>query len=99
MKIPVVQREEYTIYLERCYGFTFVHCDVHKWAKTSKKQLHTDWETLCLLHGEPIYAYHVVGDKKHLKFLQTYGFQYVSSIRGNDLREMEIYRKDIPYGN
>ena len=99
MKIPVVQRKEYVLYLERCYGLSFVHCDVFRWNKTTQASLAKDWETICLLHNEPIYAYHVVGDKKHLKFLQIYGFTYAFSMRGNDLKEVQIFRKEVPYGN
>ena len=98
MKIPIVQRQDYTIYFEQVSGNTFVHCDVYKWTKGSKKALLEDWESLCLLHNAPIYAYHVVGDKKHLKFLEITGFRYVKTGLGNDLRLIQIYIKEIPDG-
>ena len=99
MKIPIVQREAYTIFFERVLGNTFVHCDVKKWNKTSKTALLRDWEALCLLHNEPIYADHVVGDKKPLTFLEITGFHYVKTGLGNDLKLIQIYKKEIPHGN
>ena len=98
MKIPIVQREAYTIYFERVLGNTFVHCDVYRWSKTSKQASLKDWEALCLLHNAPIYAYHVVGDKKHLKFLETFGFRYLKEGLGNDLKLIQIYIKETPNG-
>lgn len=96
MKIPVVQKGAYTIYFDRKFDLTFVHCDVYRWNRSIKQSLDKDWETLCLLHNEPIYATHVVGDKKHTKFLKMYGFKYVSKSIAHNLIELEIYRKDIP---
>lgn len=96
MKIPVVQRKEYTIFLERRHGLSFVHCDVYVWNKAVKLQLDKDWETLCSLHNETLYATHVVGDRKHSKFLKMYGFTYYCKSQAANLIELEIYRKDIP---
>lgn len=96
MKIPVVQRKDYTIFLERRHGVSFVHCDVYRWNRSVKLQLHQDWEALCLLHNEPIFATHVVGDQKHSKFLKMYGFTYVCKAMAANLIELEIFRKDIP---
>ena len=84
--------------MERYNGSSFVHCDVFKWNKTTKASLAKDWETLCLLHNEPIYAYHEIGDKKHFKFLQTYGFTLCNTIRGVNLKEYQIFVKESTYG-
>lgn len=99
MKLPVVNREWYIIYLELVNKVTFVHCDVFKWSKESRLKLLQDWKLLLELHQRPIYAYHYVGDTKHYKFLKLTGFTYLKSGIGNDLKQIEIYIKEIPYGD
>lgn len=99
MKIPVVQRKEYVIYLERDGGTSYVHCDVYKWTKTTKASLAKDWETLCLLHNQPIYARHEIGDRKHLKFLEMFGFKRCNKyIQARNLKQFELFVKESPYG-
>lgn len=99
MKIPVVQRDAYTIYFEQVMGVTFTHCDVYKWNRTTRANLLNDSEAITALHGGPLYAYHTVGDTKHLKFLKMLGFEYVKTGLQNDLRLTEIYKKEIPDGS
>lgn len=98
MKIPVVIRKEYVWYLERYNGNTYAHCDVFRYNKTIKSSLLKDWETLCLLHSEPIYAMHTVGDKKQLKFFKMCGFVYQYKKIGSDLKEYAFYIKEFPNG-
>lgn len=98
MKIPVVNRDDYIIYLERVGNLTFVHCDVFKWSRHSKDSLIEDWETLCKLHKYPIYAYHYIGDRKHEKFLKMTGFKYLKSGVSTDLRQIEIHVKEVSHG-
>lgn len=80
-KVPVVCREEYTLFLEQATASnTFVHCDVKaRWSPSVARRLKADWETLKGLHGGPIYALHPVGDRKHLKFLTQFGLRFVIS--------------------
>ena len=99
MKLPVVNTDEYIIYLENVGGSTFVHCDVFKWSKTVRADLISKWNNLCWLHNKPIYAYHYVGDDKHLKFLKMTGFKPMTSGLANDLRQVEIYVKEISHGD
>lgn len=79
LKVPVVKRRDYTIYLEQANPtLTFIHCDVYRWSKTVLQNILTDWATLKELHGGPIYALHPPEDEKHLKFLRVVGMKYVS---------------------
>lgn len=93
MKVPVVKRKDYIIYLEYVAEVEFVHCDIFNWSKTVKLDLLNTWEILCKLHGDPIYAYHYIGDTKHEKFLKITGFKHLKSGLSADLRPMAIYVK------
>ena len=77
-KIPVVEQDSFTLYLEPVEGLLFIHCDVYRWNKTTKIELHKaldclmkDYNILCALHD--------IDDNKHRKFLEMYGFNYYST--------------------
>jgi hypothetical protein len=79
-KVPVVQRDNFTLYLERSFGQTFIHCDIHgAWTKNVMRELSLAFDCLKCLHREPIYALHDPDDNKHLKFIQTFGFKFVET--------------------
>lgn len=93
-KVPVVRSHEFNIYYEQINGLTFVHCDVFKWNKTVKEHLMIDIEIICELHKGPMYAYHIVGDRKHEKFLRMVGFKPLSKGYNKELKQIEIYIKE-----
>lgn len=78
-KIPVVQDDSYTLYLDEFEGLQFIHCDIYKWNKTTKKALHVSLKYILDLYKVPIYAAHEIKDNKHRKFLEMYGFKYFST--------------------
>ncbi len=92
LKVPVVKRPVYTLYLEQATPqHTFIHCDVRKWSPRVKRQLAEDFETLKSLHGGPLYALHDPTDHKHHKFLTMYGFKWAASFTDRLHRRMEIH--------
>ena len=75
MKVPVVRRPEYTIYLENFLGATFAHCDVKTWTPAIAKRLKADGDAVYGLHGGPLFALNEpAGDEKHAHFLRMLGF-------------------------
>lgn len=94
LKVPVVRRPEYTLYLEQATPHcTFIHCDIHaRWSSRIKRRLTADWAALHGLHGGPFYAQHDPHDRLHLKFLTLFGFHRVASFIDSTGRAREIYR-------
>ena len=78
-KVPVVQRPQYTLYLERATDqHSFVHCTITGlWTKEAKRQLLTDWSVLKELHAQPIYCLHDPEDHKHEKFISMFGLRFI----------------------
>jgi hypothetical protein len=75
-KVPAVQRQEYTIYLQSLEGATWAHCDVRKWTPEVRKKFTADANALYALHGGPMYAMNEpAGCEKHRKFLRLMGFE------------------------
>lgn len=92
LKVPVVNRREYTIKLERSDNKTFIHCDVYvPWSKTVKERLAEDFNTLKSLHRDYIYALHDPDDRKHKKFLSMFGFKYHDIFSDQTGRHRHIY--------
>lgn len=97
-RVPVCIRPEYTLLLERVIinseaaARTFIHCTVHRgWSKGVKRKLTEDFHTICaLVSPEPIYALHRIGDRKHMKFVEMFGFRIVQLLGDG----MAIYEKD-----
>ena len=44
-KVPVVEDKAFTLYLEEYNNLLFIHCDVYKWLKSTRKkmEIHLDF--------------------------------------------------------
>ena len=91
MKTPVIQSDNYIVYLEYFADLSFIHCDCYHWNKTVKAALLADLDKLFEIHRKPILAIHDVGDKKHLKFLRMVGFTFYNTIKGSDNIMRHLY--------
>lgn len=76
LKVPVVQRPEYTISLEQPNPeTTFTHCLVHvPWTPRVKRQLQGDWAEVKRLHGGPLYLQISPENTKLQRFARLFGF-------------------------
>lgn len=86
MKIPVIKKDDYTIYYESDgNGSKIVHADINKWNKRIRNKLMMEWKILrSLCNYEPIFAVHDVREhsnpEKHKKFLKIMGFEFVAEL-------------------
>ena len=94
MKKPVVTENDYTLYLEQYEGLQFIHCDIRKWNKTTKKRLHKVLELLLETLGQDLYAVHEIDDNKHRKFLEMYGFKYFDTVSCLDGLLRQVWIKE-----
>ena len=95
MKIPVIYNNDYIVFLENDFGFTFIHCECKKWTKEVKKNLLVDFEKLFEIHRSEIYAIHEIDDVKHKKFLGIFGFEYLKDFVGSDEKQRQIFVRRI----
>lgn len=92
MKVPVLDTDDFVLYLEEVNGDTFIHCDVlEKWNKTTKKKLKLAFDLLTSEYGKELFALHTPADKKHEKFLKMFDFSYLMSTKGIDGNDYDIY--------
>jgi type III secretory pathway component EscR len=98
MRLPVIERDAYTVYLqpykEEEQLRHFIHCDIHhRWTKTVKQQLQQDFELFCSLHKQPLYTLSYTSDNKHHKFLVMFGFKLHKEMPLRNGRVMLLYIK------
>ena len=95
MRTLVMEREHYTVHYEPVESHTVIHCDVHKYNKTIRKQLLKDLGLLMSMRKSPLIAVHM-DDEKHRKFLVMMGFELLINCECSDGKTHDIYILDKP---
>lgn len=93
IKIPVVNREDYTMYLELYESMLWFHTDVHRWNKKVKKKYLEDLNLLQYLNAVPLVAMLDQTNKKLIKFAELIGFKYEQPFKGIDNKMYYIYSR------
>ena len=95
MKVPVVNRKEYTIYLEYFNEMYWLHTDVFKWSAKIKKKYLKELDTLQRLLNTTLYGLVEEWNIKLGKFGETIGFTYLRDLQGNDGNLYRIYTRSL----
>jgi hypothetical protein len=93
MKIPIVQTNEFILYLEYFNEMYWLHTDVYKWSAEVKKNYVRELNQLQSLLNAPLYG--LVDNDKLGKFAVTIGFIYVKDLKGNDGNVYKIYTRSL----
>ena len=97
MKVPVVNKEEYIIYLEYFNEMYWLHTDVFKWSSSVKKKYLEDLNTLQSLLDTTMYGLVEDYNLKLGKFGETIGFRYLKNLLGNDGNSYRIYKRSLQW--
>jgi len=95
IKVPVVNRKDYTMYLELHDTFLWFHTDVRKWTPEVKIKYLQDLNLLQSLTEVPLVALVHEDDKKLAKFGKTVGFKFEQPFLGQDNRMYQIYSRSL----
>jgi len=95
VKVPVVNREHYTMYLELFEGMLWFHTDVYRWTAAVKKEYLKDLDMLQSLTAVPLVAMLDEDNSKLIKFAETIGFKHVQPFVGQDNRMYLIYSRGL----
>lgn len=95
VKIPVVQRQNYVMYLEFFAGMHWFHTDVAKWNKEVKKQFLEDLNLLQYLVSTPLVALIEEDNTKLAKFAQKIGFKYLEPCKGQNDEQYYIWSRGL----
>jgi hypothetical protein len=95
IKIPVVNKKHYTMYLELFNGLLWFHTDIHKWTPSIKTNFIKDLDMLQCLVEIPLLAISRVSNKKLIKFGESIGFKYKRDFLGQNNHMHVIYSRSL----
>ena len=91
-KVPVVNRQDYTMYLELFEGMLWFHSDVHKWNSTVKTKYLEDLNLLQYLVDVPLVALVAQDNKKLAKFGKVTGWNKLNVVTFNNI-EYDVFTR------
>lgn len=92
IKVPVVNRADYTMYLELFEGMLWFHTDVHRWNSTVKSKYLEDLDLLQYLVGIPLVALVNIADHKLAKFGKVTGWSKLNKVVFNNI-EYDVFTR------
>jgi hypothetical protein len=94
IKLPVIEHEHYTVYVEYASGVRFIHMDVHKWSKAVKQAFLADWNEWAERQEGALFAMPFIDDKKMRKWAVICGFEVAEdhSCLDGVIRRLYIWR-------
>jgi hypothetical protein len=90
MKVPVVNRQEYTLYLEHWKDKFWFHTDIHSWTPDVYRSYIYHLDLMQHLLDKDLYAV-VVDDPKLAKFGKIIGFEFLEHRNTVDGNIADIY--------
>lgn len=96
VKIPIVNREDYTMYLELHAGMLWFHTDIRKWNREVKVKYLEDLNLLQHLVAVPIVALVAKDNYKLAKFGKVTGWIKFDKVIFNNI-EYDVFTRSKPW--
>ena len=101
--IPVINKPEYILRLEKANNILFVHVQVPEWTADIKRAYLEDIDALHKEIGTVIYAYHGLGNEELqdsksqlVRFAELFGFVEYENVILGDEQEHFILKREVP---
>jgi len=95
VKTPVVNRQDYTMYLENYAGMMWFHTDVHRWSPRVKIKYLEDLHLLQYLVDVPLVALVEEDNKKLAKFGELTGWKVIDQMNLNNGKVGYVYARSL----
>lgn len=95
IKVPVVNRNDYTMYLEQYEGLLWFHTDVRRWSATVKAKYLEDLNLLQHLVAVPLVALVEEDNKKLAKFGEVTGWEVLDTMKLNNGKVGYVYTRSL----
>ncbi len=95
MKVPVVNRTDYTMYLESYADMLWFHTDVRKWSSEVKARFLEDLNLLQYLVDVPLVALVEEDNKKLAKFGEVTGWKVIDQMNLNNGKVGYVYTRSL----
>jgi hypothetical protein len=94
-KVPVVNKQDYTMYLENFAGMLWFHTDVHKWSSAVKAKYLDDLNLLQYLVDVPLVALVEEDNIKLAKFGKVTGWSIIDKMNLNNGKVGYVYTRSL----
>jgi hypothetical protein len=95
LKVPVVNKQDYTMYLENFAGMLWFHTDVHKWSSEVKARYLDDLNLLQYLVDVPLVALVEEDNIKLAKFGKVTGWSIIDKMNLNNGKVGYVYTRSL----
>ncbi len=95
MKVPVVNRTDYTMYLESYADMLWFHTDIRKWSSEVKTRFLDDLNLLQYLVDVPLVALVEEDNKKLAKFGEVTGWKVIDQMNLNNGKVGYVYTRSL----
>ena len=95
VKIPVVNRQDYTMYLEPFADMLWFHTDVYKWSSRVKAKYLEDLNLLQYLVNQPLVAMVEEDNNKLAKFGEVTGWKVIDKMNLNNGKVGYVYTRSL----
>ena len=95
VKTPVVNRQDYTMYLENYAGMLWFHTDVHKWSSEVKTKYLEDLNLIQYLVNMPFVSLVEEDNTKLAKFAEIIGMKAVDKMNLNNGKVGLVYARSL----
>jgi hypothetical protein len=95
LKVPVVNKQDYTMYLENFAGMLWFHTDVHKWSSEVKTKYLDDLNLLQYLVDVPLVALVEEDNIKLAKFGKVTGWKVIDQMNLNNGKVGYVYTRSL----
>jgi hypothetical protein len=95
LKVPVVNKQDYTMYLEEFAGMLWFHTDVRKWSSEVKTKYLEDLNLLQYLVNVPLVAMVEEDNKKLVKFGEVTGWSILNKMNLNNGKVGLVYTRSL----
>ena len=94
-KVPVVNRQDYVMYLEMYEGLLWFHTDIFKWTAQIKAKYLEDLNLLQHLVAVPLVALVDEDNKKLAKFGEVTGWELFETMKLNNGKVGYVYKRSL----
>lgn len=93
--IPVINREDYTVSVEKHANALWIHCDVRRFTKDTLKDMNKTWPMFINLIDSDLYVLRSSSNQvPSINFISKYGFFKFKDILDKQGNHKEIWKRN-----
>ncbi|MFM7468524.1 MAG: hypothetical protein ACKO37_03365 [Vampirovibrionales bacterium] len=95
MKIPIVNKDDYIIWLEYFEDAYWAHVNVFRWSANVKRSYVRDLDRVQNLIEDDLFGIAEANNQKLIRFGQMSGFHYLKAFTGTDQKDYKVFKRSL----